>query len=314
MGIIKTFGEYVNESVSYVSDDSINFNAVDIDTIASRINATKTVWNALKKSGLDKYWGHPYFGPISTYGDIEHLESLFPYEESEDFYTQHMGVFVADKFQCEWSSNFENVDSELNYINIYELVVCPDLTIKSSNKDIDLSIYFDVSSEKGKIPGDGDYGNLCYSLKDDYWFYEGNYEGDLENDDLHSDVAKFISVITEAINPDTKYKLSWFKNEESPIEENENTDTYSYTVDDWESGDETEYAGFLKKAGATSIKYEHEDEGGDFHILFTPYPGVTIEQLAKKFAVVQKRAYPHNDYDEVWFYNRTKDKPVKIVI
>ena len=115
-------------------------------------------------------------------------------------------------------------------------------------------------------------------------------------------------------NPDTKYKLSWFKNEESPIEENENTDTYSYTVDDWESGDETEYAGFLKKAGATSIKYEHEDEGSDFHILFTPYPGVTIEQLAKKFAMVQKRAYPHNDYDEVWFYNRTKDKPVKIVI
>src|SRR5574344_1590675 len=111
MGIIKTFGEYVNESVSYVSDDSINFNAADSDTITSRINATKTIWNALKKSGLDKYWGHPYFGPISTYDDI----SLFPYEESEDFYTQHMGVFAADQFQCAWSSNFENVDSELNY-------------------------------------------------------------------------------------------------------------------------------------------------------------------------------------------------------
>lgn len=48
MGIIKTFEEYVNESVSYLSDDSINFNAADIDTITSRINATKTVWNALK--------------------------------------------------------------------------------------------------------------------------------------------------------------------------------------------------------------------------------------------------------------------------
>lgn len=307
MGIIKTFGEWINETFGLDNDGDLQ-----------RITASKKIWKALKDAGLSKYFDSAEMCRLNDDSDVS-LDFFYDggpgsnEEENYDYNTQQCGLFTC--YDCKLLCDYE-FDKDYTKLVIDKFVVCSGIQNSSTDDDsLDIIIKFYPYFKDDNVFDD--FGYLEYSIENDTWVWSENYEGDLENDELHSDVAKFISVITEAINPNTKYKLSWFKNEESPVEDNEDTDTYSYTVDDWESGDESEYADFLKKAGATNIKYEHEDEGGeygDFNILFTLRPGTTIEQLAKKFANVQKRAYPYNDYDEVYFYNKTKHKPLKIVI
>ena len=201
---IRTFNEFVKQK-----------NLMSLNT--ERFNVSRQIWEMLRSEHLDIYFRKPVMLRI----DNQRIRDIyFDQHQDDDFYQQEVGWFEGvlknnkPSFVCPWkfSKEFQNCNFE-----VLEFIV---------NKGINYSNYYDKYNSDVCIkfqPYDTekrvkrDCGILRYSIEYDVWYWDVNYMGKLMNDEVSGDVARFISLISTTLNPETKYTMNWFISEPEEI-------------------------------------------------------------------------------------------------
>ena len=165
MGIIKTFGEWINESASSVK------------------SLTDRVYQAIIDAGLgDNFHEQPSYNDESSY--LTAQADAFGYE-------------ITDEVDCIPFDEGSNFDYD-KYI-FYGIYITDEAPINDRGGTASIIIEY----------GEDDYTDgpepwvLLYSVDADHWDGDGPLDGNA--DDVNPELLKLISVITMAVNPNTKF-------------------------------------------------------------------------------------------------------------
>lgn len=219
MGIIKTYSEFINESVwNDIRRRGIGKQIRKEDELGDpgriRYKTTVKVWDALKENGLDTYFDKPIYEEVLNHSGDDGIATscLGPNPDDPDdtggefdrYYEQKIGV-IYPKQKIEY--NYYHIDglgADIDGILINPGIKFPaHYSISDGKNDISIKFYNE----------EGDLCVMAYCISDDWWWWEHtiNHSGEIKEDSFDSNFADLISTITVAVNPNTQYKREWFK-------------------------------------------------------------------------------------------------------
>ena len=208
MGIVKKFSEFIDEGYfRQLFDDDINEETKEI---------SERIWNALKYTHFDQYFEGGF-----NYASLKEMELDWMDNIKDDVDINYrFGAYIVTKGENKnnWNTplNFKNTIHNIGDSETYETADIERLVVTYNPDDEyemgDLTIcgmFMNYDQEEDMMLVEDKY-LLCYYKKKDLWkFFDDNVE--LSNDELGQKAAELVSIISRAVNTNTKYQKQWFK-------------------------------------------------------------------------------------------------------
>ena len=199
MGIIKTFGEYINETIDVEKGTLFNDDDFKDERAKNgeRKKLIRDIWNKLKYQHRDDYLDFPQFYTVSN-GEIGFIRKDEINKMTNDEKNQIYAYIKPDE---------DELSQEISGIITVplDIVIYPNITVDGNHID-DLYINFGLYESPDYDADPIENSLFVYNSENDEisWETGTDFGHDLTWNDLNPDLEKIIKTIIGIINPDSE--------------------------------------------------------------------------------------------------------------